>query len=67
LADGLEPGRSFAERATYEALAFRSLDDAMEAVLRSSLGYLRESNLEAAPQTLTALRRYQSQRSSLSA
>jgi len=67
LADSLEPGRSFAERAALEALAFRSLDEAMAAVLRSSLTYLHSSNLEAAPQTLAALLRYQLQRSSLSA
>lgn len=67
LADSLEPGRSFAERAALEALAFRSLDQAMAAVLRSSLTYLHSSNLEAAPQTLAALLRYQLQRSSLSA
>ncbi len=55
LADALEPGREYPQRAELEALAFRNLDDAMVAVLRSSLAYVRERGLEAAPQTLAAL------------
>jgi predicted HD superfamily hydrolase involved in NAD metabolism len=55
LADGLEPGRNFPERAGLLDLAFRDLDAAMHAVLSSSLAYLRERNLAAAPQTLAAL------------
>jgi len=60
LADGLEPGRSFANRAAYEALAFDDLGAAMTAVLRSSIAYLRGRGLEPAPQTLAALAAYES-------
>lgn len=68
LADALEPGRDYADRLAYEALAFRDLDAAMLAVLRSSLAYLAERGLEAAPQTLAALKRYETlERSPLSA
>lgn len=68
LADALEPGREYAGRAAYEALAFRDLDAAMLAVLRSSLAYLRERGLEAAPQTLEALAAFETlERSPLSA
>ena len=55
LADGLEPGRGFPERAGLEALAFRNLEDAMVAVIRSSDAYLRGRNLAVAPQTIAAL------------
>ena len=58
LADGLEPGRSFPERASLAALAFRDLDDAMRAVLRSSIVYLHSRGLAIAPETLDAARRY---------
>jgi predicted HD superfamily hydrolase involved in NAD metabolism len=54
LADGLEPGRDFADRAALAALAFRDLDAAMRAVLASSVAYLRERGLDIAPQTLAA-------------
>jgi predicted HD superfamily hydrolase involved in NAD metabolism len=68
LADGLEPGRNFPERAGLEARAFADLDDAMRAVLASSIVYLRGRGLEAAPQTLAALETYTlAERSSLSA
>ena len=66
LADGLEPGRDFAERESLEALAFADLDAAMLAVLESSLAYLARRKLEPAPQTLAALATYR-RRSSLSA
>ncbi|MDQ2908551.1 MAG: bis(5'-nucleosyl)-tetraphosphatase (symmetrical) YqeK [Candidatus Eremiobacteraeota bacterium] len=55
LADGLEPGRAFAERRALEALAFSDWEAAMGAVLRASVAYLRGRNLEAAPATLAAL------------
>ncbi|HXP92153.1 MAG TPA: bis(5'-nucleosyl)-tetraphosphatase (symmetrical) YqeK [Candidatus Binatia bacterium] len=55
LADGLEPGRDFAERAALAQLALRDLDRAMLAVLRSSAAHLRENGLTVAPQTLAAL------------
>ncbi len=68
VADGLEPGRDFPEREAMERLAFADLDRGLEAVLRSSLRYLRTRGLEAAPQTLAALRRYDSlERTPLSA
>jgi predicted HD superfamily hydrolase involved in NAD metabolism len=68
VADGLEPGRDFPEREALERLAFADLDRALEAVLRSSLRYLRTRGLEAAPQTLAALSRYDSlERTPLSA
>jgi predicted HD superfamily hydrolase involved in NAD metabolism len=58
LADGLEPGRDFADRAALAALAFRDLDAAMRAVLASSMTYLRERGLTVAPQTLAAAERF---------
>ncbi len=58
LADGLEPGRDFADRAGFLELAFRDLDAAMRGVINSSLAYLRARNLPAAPQTLAALAAY---------
>ena len=54
LADGLEPGRTFAARAGYEQLALHDLDAAMRAVLTSTAGYLHERGLEIAPQTRAA-------------
>ena len=54
LADGLEPGRRFAERAALLELAERDLDGAMRAVIDNSLTYLRERGLAPAPQTLAA-------------
>ena len=58
LADGLEPGRDFREREGLERLAFRDLDRALQAVLTGSVAYLQTRGLEAAPQTLAALARY---------
>lgn len=58
LADGLEPGRSFPERAALAALAFQDPDAAMRAVLSSSIAYLSSRGLAIAPQTLDAARRY---------
>ena len=55
IADAAEPGRAYAERAGFEALAFRDLDAAMAAVLRSTLQYLSARGLAAAPQTPAAL------------
>ena len=59
LADGLEPGRDYPQREALEALAFSDLKAAMVAVLHSSAGYLRERNLEVAPQTLAAIDYYE--------
>ena len=58
LADGLEPGRAFAERPELAALAFRDLDGAMRAMLRASITYLTARDLAIAPETLAAARRY---------
>ncbi|MFY9779932.1 MAG: bis(5'-nucleosyl)-tetraphosphatase (symmetrical) YqeK [Candidatus Baltobacteraceae bacterium] len=58
LADGLEPGRKFDDRAALEALAFENLPAALAALLRSHLEYVMKRQLEPAPQTLAALRRY---------
>jgi predicted HD superfamily hydrolase involved in NAD metabolism len=58
LADGLEPGRDFAERAELAALAFRDLDAAMRATLAASIAYLGPAGRALAPQTLAAARRY---------
>jgi predicted HD superfamily hydrolase involved in NAD metabolism len=58
LADGLEPGRDFADRAELAELAFRDLSAAMRAVLASSVLYLRRSGLAIAPQTRAAAERY---------
>ena len=58
LADGLEPGRNYADRAGFLNLAFRDLDAAMRGVIQSTLAYLRARDLPAAPQTLAALAAY---------
>jgi predicted HD superfamily hydrolase involved in NAD metabolism len=58
LADGLEPGREFPERAELAVLAERDLDAAMRGVLASSIAYLRGRGLPVAPQTRAAARRY---------
>jgi predicted HD superfamily hydrolase involved in NAD metabolism len=60
LADGLEPGRDFAERAGLLDLAFRDLDAAMLATIENSLDYLRSRGLTAAPQTVAARLTYRS-------
>lgn len=68
IADGVEPGRDFSDRAAFEALAFRDLDAAMAAIVRSSLRYLEGRGLEAAPQTRAALAAFEAlERSPLSA
>lgn len=58
LADGLEPGRTFPERAALAALAYDDLDGAMRAVLLSSIAYLAARGLAVAPETLDAARTY---------
>jgi len=60
LADGLEPGRTFAGRAELLELAYADLDAAMLAMLENSLEYLGARGAEAAPQTLAALATYRS-------
>jgi HD superfamily phosphohydrolase YqeK len=58
LADGLEPGREYAERTELAGLAFRDLRAAMRAVLASSIAYLRGRGLTVAPPMLAAARAF---------
>ena len=58
LADGLEPGREYPERAALADLAERDLDAAMRALIVSSIDYLRRRGLAVAPQTLEAAAAY---------
>jgi predicted HD superfamily hydrolase involved in NAD metabolism len=58
LADGLEPGRTYAGRAGMLALAFDDLAAAMAAHLTEALAYQRSRRLDPAPQTLAAIERY---------
>ncbi len=55
LADGLEPGRDYPERAELAAMAGRDLNLAMRATIGSSLRYLMSKQLPPAPQTLAAM------------
>jgi predicted HD superfamily hydrolase involved in NAD metabolism len=55
MADGLEPGRDFPERAELAALAERDLTQAMRATIRSTLRYLTQRHLPIAPQTAAAM------------
>ena len=57
LADSLEPGRTYPERAALEALAFEDLDAAMCAVLTATVAY-QSARYEVAPQTVAALAWY---------
>jgi ribosome silencing factor RsfS/YbeB/iojap len=57
LADGIEPGRDYPERAGFVRLALRDLDAAMAAVLGSTIAYLGHRSLDVAPQTWAAARR----------
>jgi predicted HD superfamily hydrolase involved in NAD metabolism len=58
LADGLEPGRRFPERAELAELALGDLDGAMRAVIASSIRYLIGRGLAVAPQTFAAAHTY---------
>ncbi len=62
LADGLEPGRSFAEREELERLAFTDLDAAMAATLQASIDFLKRRGAAVAPQTIEALAVYERRR-----
>lgn len=59
LADALEPGRDYPERAEFLAIAMRDLDAAMRAVLNSSVTCLRSRGAMLAPQTLAAIQTYE--------
>ena len=54
LADGLEPGRRFPERAHYARVAERDLEQALRELLSSTIRYLDSRGLETAPQTRAA-------------
>lgn len=58
LADSLEPGRRFADRAALAALAAEDLLRAMNATIASSLRYLRDRQLPIAPQTAAAMKTF---------
>lgn len=58
LADSLEPGRDFPERAALAELAQRDLRAAMNATIASSVRYLRERQLPIAPQTAAAMKTF---------
>ena len=58
LADGLEPGREYPERAELAALAERDLAAAMRGAIRSSLRYLTSKQLPLAPQTAAAMKTF---------
>lgn len=55
LADGLEPGRDYAQRAELAVLAETDLREAMRATIATSLRYLMSKDLPPAPQTAAAM------------
>jgi predicted HD superfamily hydrolase involved in NAD metabolism len=67
LADGLEPGRDYPERAELAALAGRDLHEAMRATITSSLRYLTQRHLPIAPQTAAAMNTFGLQADTLEA
>lgn len=58
LADTLEPGRTYADRARLAAMAEIDLEATMRATIRSSLRYLKKNDVSLAPQTAAAMRRF---------
>jgi len=58
LADGLESGRTFPERAGLARLAESDLDAAMRGTLGASLRFYKRKGLAVAPQTLEAARTF---------
>ncbi|MHB8432800.1 MAG: bis(5'-nucleosyl)-tetraphosphatase (symmetrical) YqeK [Candidatus Tyrphobacter sp.] len=58
LADGLEPGRSFAERAALWELAKCDRTAAMRATLAATIGYIHARGLRPAPRALAAARAF---------
>ena len=59
LADGLEPGRDYPERAELARLAQADLAAAMRATIASSLRYLKGRQLPIAPQTAAAMKTWE--------
>jgi len=58
VADGLEPGRDYPERAELAALAQTDLREALRATIASSLRYLMSKDLPPAPQTASAMKTF---------
>ena len=58
LADGLEPARTFPERAQIWELAQHDLTQAMRAMLSASIPHLIRKGIPVAPQTLAAARAF---------
>lgn len=58
LADSLEPGRDFSERAQLERLAFEDLDAAMRATLASTIAHYGQSGKALSPATAAALEQF---------
>ncbi|MEO6834858.1 MAG: bis(5'-nucleosyl)-tetraphosphatase (symmetrical) YqeK [Candidatus Tumulicola sp.] len=56
LADGLEPGRDFPERAALWHLATHDIENAMRATLLHTFHYLSQKGIPVAPQTVAAAR-----------
>lgn len=52
VADSIEPGRTFAQRAALEAAAFRSLDEGLFACVRASMDHLTATRVAIAQETL---------------
>lgn len=58
LADGLEPGRTFAARDELWNVALADMNAAMRETLRNTLAYLARQGLPVAPQTLAAAKAF---------
>jgi len=58
LADGLEPGRKYVERAALWEIALRDLPEAMRATIEFSFAHLAKKGLPVAPQTVAAARTF---------
>lgn len=58
LADGLEPGRHFTDRASILREAYRNLSDGMRRLLAATMSYQTQRGLEVAPATLAAAARF---------
>lgn len=52
VADSIEPGRTFPQRAALEAAAFRSLDEGLFACVRASMDHLSARRVAVAQETL---------------
>jgi len=59
LADALEPGRDYAERAVLWEIARRDLDEAMRRTLAASLEHYARTGNDVAPQTAAAVRAFE--------